>query len=438
MSALARWFNANRFNVVGYDKTATKLTDSLLEEGIIVHFDDSVKNIPIDFTIDNCLVIYTPAIPISHEQYNYFVDAGFEVKKRAEVLGMISATMFTVAVAGTHGKTTTSSMIAHILKSSGVDTTAFLGGIATNYNSNLVLGKTADAIAVIEADEYDKSFLQLSPDIDVIISVDADHLDIYGDSENMQSTYKLFYERLKPEGQCIIASKAQKSMQLSNVDIYGDQETITAGNLRIAEGKYRFDYVNGTQKIEDIQLNLPGMHNTENALAAITVASALGVSDANIKLGFETYKGVKRRFEYIIESPDFTFIDDYAHHPAEIEAFIDTLKALYPEKYIQVVFQPHLFSRTQDFAIDFAASLSKADSVILMDIYPARELPIEGVTAEIILEKISLENKAIMNTDQILTMLASEKPDVLATVGAGNIDALVPQINELMTKTLIL
>ena len=438
MSALARWFNANKFNVVGYDKTTTELTDSLLSEGIIVHFEDSKDNIPADFMANNTLVIYTPAIPASHSQYNYFVNAGYEVKKRAEVLGMISSTMFTVAIAGTHGKTTTSSMIAHLLKSSGVDTTAFLGGIATNYNSNLVLGKSTDAIAVIEADEYDKSFLQLSPDIEVITSVDADHLDIYGDEEQMQSTYKQFYSRLKPDGQCIIASGAQKSMQLSQVDVYGDGESITADNLIIVEGKYRFDYVNGTHRIEDIQLSLPGNHNTENALAAITVATALGVSDANIKLGFDTYKGVKRRFEYIIETPDFTFIDDYAHHPAEIEAFISTLKALYPEKFIQVIFQPHLFSRTQDFANEFSISLSKADSVILMDIYPARELPIKGVTSEILFDKITSEDKAILNTDEILKLLDDKKPEVLATIGAGNIDALVPQIKELITKTMVI
>ena len=436
MSALARWFKANDFEVLGYDKTATGLTQNLFEEGIMVHYQDSTNLIPDGFTLDNTLVIYTPAIPATHSQLNYFVDNGYEVKKRAEVLGMISSTMYTVAVAGTHGKTTTSSMIAHILKDSGVDTTAFLGGIATNYNSNLLLGKSDKSIAVIEADEYDRSFLQLSPDIEIITSVDADHLDIYGDKGGMLESYKLFYERLQPDGKCFITTKAQESLKLENIETYGTQGNISVSNLRIEEGRYKFDYVNGTHKITDIQLNLPGEHNAENAIAAITVATTLGVADAKIKQAFETYKGVKRRFEYVLELPEFTFIDDYAHHPAEIKAFIQTLKALYPQQFIQVIFQPHLFTRTRDFANEFAASLSIADAVILMDIYPARELPIAGVTAEIILDKIELENKHLMTTAEILIMLEGRRPDVLATIGAGSIDALVPEIKEIITKTI--
>ena len=435
MSALARWFKANDFEVIGYDKTATGLTQSLFEEGIMVHYQDSTNLIPADFTADTTLVIYTPAIPATHSQLNYFIDEGFEIKKRAEVLGMISSTMFTVAVAGTHGKTTTSSMIAHILHHSGVDTTAFLGGIATNYNSNLLLGKSDKPIAVIEADEYDRSFLQLSPDIEIITSVDADHLDIYGDKRGMLDSYKLFYERLHAKGKCFISVNAQETLKLENIEIYGINGSITASNLRIEQGRYKFDYVNGTHKIADIQLNLPGDHNAENAIAAITVATTLGVTDGKIKHAFETYKGVKRRFEYVLELPEFTFIDDYAHHPAEIAAFIQTLKALYPQKFIQVIFQPHLFTRTRDFAEEFAASLSIADAVILMDIYPARELPIAGVTSEIILEKIALENKNLMAPTEILAMLENQRPEVLATIGAGNIDALVPEIKELITKT---
>lgn len=435
MSALARWFKANDFEVIGYDKTATSLTQSLFEEGIIVHYQDSINLVPEDFTVDNTLVIYTPAIPTNHSQLNYFIDHDYEVKKRAEVLGMISSTMYTVAVAGTHGKTTTSSMIAHILTQSGVDTTAFLGGIATNYNSNLLLGKTDKSIAVIEADEYDRSFLQLSPDIEIITSVDADHLDIYGDKGGMLESYKLFYQRLQPDGKCFISTKAQESLGLEDVETYGIQGNISASNIRIEQGKYKFDYVNGTHKIAGIQLNLPGDHNAENAIAAITVATALGVADVEIKQAFETYKGVKRRFEYVMELPEFTFIDDYAHHPAEITAFIQTLKALYPQQFIQVIFQPHLFTRTRDFAEEFAASLSIADAVILMDIYPARELPIAGVSAEMILDKIELENKKLMTSAEILSMLEYQRPDVLATIGAGSIDALVPEIKEVITKT---
>ena len=438
MSALARWFKANEFEVTGYDKTATSLTRSLFEEGIIIHYEDSIKLIPEDFTVDNTLVIYTPAIPANHSQLNYFVNEGFEIKKRAEVLGMISSTMFTVAVAGTHGKTTTSSMIAHILHHSGVDTTAFLGGIATNYNSNLLLGKSDKPIAVIEADEYDRSFLQLSPDIAIITSVDADHLDIYGDKSGMLDSYKLFYERLQADGKCLISAKAQetlKLLKLENIETYGINGNITASNIRIEGGRYKFDYVNGTHKIADIQLNLPGDYNAENAIAAISVATTLGVDDVKIKQAFATYKGVKRRFEYVLELPEFIFIDDYAHHPAEIKVFIQTLKALYPQQFIQVIFQPHLFTRTRDFAEEFAASLSIADAVILMDIYPARELPITGVTSEIILAKIELENKKLMTQDEILIMLENQQPEVLATIGAGNIDALVPKIKEVITKT---
>ena len=438
MSALARWFKANEFEVIGYDKTSTSLTRSLFEEGIIIHYEDSINLIPEAFTVDNTLVIYTPAIPANHSQLNYFVNEGFEIKKRAEVLGMISSTMFTVAVAGTHGKTTTSSMIAHILHHSGVDTTAFLGGIATNYNSNLLLGKSDKSIAVIEADEYDRSFLQLSPDIAIITSVDADHLDIYGDKSGMLDSYKLFYERLQADGKCLISAKAQetlKLLKLENIETYGINGNITASNIRIEGGRYKFDYVNGTHKIADIQLNLPGDYNAENAIAAISVATTLGVDDVKIKQAFATYKGVKRRFEYVLELPEFIFIDDYAHHPAEIKVFIQTLKALYPQQFIQVIFQPHLFTRTRDFADEFAASLSIADAVILMDIYPARELPITGVTSEIILAKIALENKKLMTQDEILIMLENQQPEVLATIGAGNIDALVPKIKEVITKT---
>ena len=435
MSALARWFKANDFEVIGYDKTSTNLTQSLFEEGIMVHYQDSINLVPEDFTVDNTLVIYTPAIPTNHSQLNYFVEHDYEVKKRAEVLGMISSAMYTVAVAGTHGKTTTSSMIAHILTQSGVDTTAFLGGIATNYNSNLLLGKTDKSIAVIEADEYDRSFLQLSPDIVIITSVDADHLDIYGDKDGMLESYKLFYQRLQPDGKCFISTKAQESLGLEDVETYGIQGNISASNIRIEQGKYKFDYVNGTYKIVGIPLNLPGDHNAENAIAAITVATALGVAEVNIKQAFETYQGVKRRFEYVMELPEFTFIDDYAHHPAGITAFIQTLKVLYPHQFIQVIFQPHLFTRTRDFAEEFAASLSIADAVILMDIYPARELPIAGVSAEIILDKIELENKKLMTSAEILSMLEYQRPDVLATIGAGSIDALVPEIKEVITKT---
>jgi len=435
MSALAKWFYSNNYNVVGYDKTNTLLTKKLMQEGIIIYFEDDISLIPADFAPDNTLIIYTPAIPADHIQYNYFLEGDYEVKKRAEVLGMISAGMFTVAIAGTHGKTTTSSMIAHVLKYAGMDVTAFLGGIATNYGTNLLLGNTDSPIAIIEADEYDRSFLQLSPDIEVITSIDADHLDVYGDKSHMEDGYKLFFNRLKPAGICIVSQKAQKELSLNNALEYGSEANINASNLRIVDEKYTFDYVNGTHRINEIQLNLPGEYNAENAVAAITVATNFGVADGLIKEAFETYQGVKRRFEYVVELPEFVFIDDYAHHPAEVSAFLTALKGLYPQKFIQVIFQPHLYSRTRDFATEFSQSLSIADSIILMDIYPAREQPIAGVTSKLILEKIDKKPAALMTRDEILLMLEEKQPDVLATIGAGDIDKLAPEIKALITKT---
>ncbi len=437
MSALARWFKANGQTVEGYDKTATGLTAQLIEEGIEVHYQDDITHIPQAFTKDNTLVVYTPAIPARHSQYTYFVDQGYVVKKRAEVLGLLSAGMFTVAVAGTHGKTTTSSMIAHILKSAGIDTTAFLGGIAVNYATNLLLAETSAAVAVIEADEYDRSFLQLAPDIEVITSVDADHLDSYGGEDEMLAAYQQFAGKLAAAGKCIVAAKAQDRLQVNGATVYGEGSRIYANNLRLAGGRYHFDYVKETQKISTIPLALPGRHNAENAVAAITVATSLGVGEAAIKKAFATYRGVKRRFEYVLELPEMVFIDDYAHHPAEVAGFIGALRELYPDKFIQVIFQPHLYSRTRDFAAEFAASLSQADSVILMDIYPAREAPIAGVTSALILERIRLADKALMTTEEILAMLPAKQPQVLATVGAGDIDKLVPQIKDVITKTMV-
>lgn len=434
MSALARWFKAKGHEVVGYDKTSTSLTGQLLEEGIVIHYMDAAQLIPEDFTTENTLVIYTPAIPTDHQELNYFIANGYEVKKRSEILGQISNEMFSVAVAGTHGKTTTSSMIAHILHEAGLDTTAFLGGIAANFNSNLLLGKTREAVAVIEADEYDRSFLRLAPNIEVITSADADHLDIYGDHAGMLEAYQEFSEKLKPEGKVFVSEKAQEQLQLDGVRVYGPNSAIKAVNVRVRGNRYVIDYRSPEHHIEDIQLNLPGYHNTENALAAITVALELGLEPEAIKEALKTFRGIKRRFEYVIDEPEFKYIDDYAHHPAEVAAFITTLRDLYPEHYVQVIFQPHLFSRTQDFAQEFAKSLDLADNVVLMDIYPARELPIPGVTSEIILDQVNKAEKSLLPREAIGAYVKETKPDVLATVGAGNIDTLVPELKELLTK----
>ena len=437
MSALARWFNAHQFTVVGYDKTSTVLTKTLESEGISIHYDDQIAEIPANFDVASTLVVYTPAVPKNHSQLNYFLERGFEIKKRAEVLGIISSSFYSIGIAGTHGKTTTSTMLAHILHHAGLDTTAFLGGISANFESNLLLGKTEKAVAVIEADEYDRSFLQLTPDIEVITSTDPDHLDIYGDEAGMLESYKAYTDCLKENGKRYIAVKAQQKLAVREAITYGNSGTIQAKNLRIEGNRFYIDYSHEAQRINNIQLNLPGDHNTENALVAIAVALSLGISDDAIKAAMIDFKGIKRRFEYIIDEVNLKFIDDYAHHPEEVAAFVKTLRKLYPEKYIEVIFQPHLFSRTQDFAAQFAASLSLADSVILMDIYPAREEPIPGVTSNLIYDLVTAEKKQLLSREEICETVADNRPEVLATVGAGNIDTLVPELKESLTKTLV-
>lgn len=435
MSALARWFNAGNYKVIGYDKIRSELINKLESEGIIIHFDDDIKNIPASLTKDNTLVIYTPAIPNDHKELAHFKINGFKIKKRAEVLGDISRAYFTVAVAGTHGKTTTSSMIAHVLHFAGVDITGFIGGIATNFNSNLIISKSDQAIAVIEADEFDRSFLHLSPDIAILTSTDADHLDIYGDGDELKNTFREFIGKLKKEGKLLISQKANESLDLDFGLEYGLRgKSIKAENIKIIEETFVFDYVDEKTKIERLELRLPGFHNVENALAAIKIALLLGVSPEKVKEGIATYKGVKRRFEFIFKSPEKIYIDDYAHHPSEINAFIRSVKALYPGKKLTVIFQPHLYSRTQDFFKGFAAALDEANEVWLMDIYPARELPIEGVDATLILDQMKLKSKQLIAKDKIIENLKKVKFDVLATLGAGDIDRIVPEIKLMLTN----
>lgn len=435
MSALARWFNAGDYKVYGYDKTPTDLTNKLETEGINIHFDDNVEHIPTSASTDNTLVIYTPAVPKDHTELTYFRSNRFTLKKRAEVLGDISRSYFTVAVAGTHGKTTTSSMIAHLLHFAGVDITGFIGGIATNFNSNLVIGKTDKAIAVIEADEFDRSFLHLSPNIAVVTSTDADHLDIYGDADELKNTFKEFVNKLKEEGNLLISQKANDSLPINFGKEYGlNGKSIKVDNLEIKDGCFGFDFINEDIKIEGLELYLPGFHNVENALAAIEIALLLGVSSENVKEGLSQYKGVKRRFEFIYKSPEKVYIDDYAHHPEELNAFIKSTKALYPSKKLTVIFQPHLYSRTQDFSAGFAAALDQADEVLLMNIYPARELPIEGVNAELILNQMELVRKKVVGKEDIVDTLQNMDFEVLATLGAGDIDRIVPKIKSLLLK----
>lgn len=433
MSALARWFNAGKYTVIGYDKTPSELTTKLESEGISIHFEDDTNQIPSNSSKENTLVIYTPAVPPEHKELTYFKNNGFDIKKRAEVLGDISRNYFTVAVAGTHGKTTTSSMIAHLLHFAGVDVTGFIGGISSNFNSNLVIGKTDEAIAVIEADEFDRSFLHLSPDIAIVTSTDADHLDIYGDAKELKNTFGAFIKRLKGEGKLLISQKANDSLDIDFGLEYGLQgNSIKAENIKIKEGAFTFDFVDEAIRINGLELPLPGFHNVENALAAIKTSILLGVSPPKVKEGLSAYKGVKRRFELIYKSSDKIYIDDYAHHPEELNAFISSIRALYPSKKLTVIFQPHLYSRTQDFATGFAKALDQADDVWLMDIYPARELPIEGVNASLILSKMKLDKKRLMSRDDIIKKLGNDDFEVLATLGAGDIDRIVPEIKTML------
>ncbi len=436
MSALARWFNATGYGVFGYDKTSTELTNALEKEGVAIHFNDDVVNIPANATKENTLVIYTPAIPTNHKEFAFFKAGSFTIKKRAEVLGDISRNHFTVAVAGTHGKTTTSSMIAHLLHFAGVDITGFIGGIATNFDSNLVIGKTDKAIAVIEADEFDRSFLHLSPNIAVVTSTDADHLDIYGNGEALKNSFKAFIDKLAKDGKLLISQKANESLDLSFGSEYGlSGSKIRAEHIKIGEGIFIFNYVDENANIDGLELSLPGFHNVENALAAIRVALLLQVPEQKIKEGIAAYQGVKRRFEFIFKSPSKIFIDDYAHHPEELNAFIKSAKALYPSKKLTVIFQPHLFSRTKDFSSGFAKALDQADQVWLLDIYPARELPMEGVTSELILSRMELKDKKLISKETVIDEIENSDFEVLATLGAGDIDRLVPEIKDMLLKT---
>ena len=436
MSALARWFKHMGKSVKGYDRTETKLTESLQKEGMSIHFEDSLDHIPFELMEqkEHSLVVYTPAIPHDHKEFNWFKEQGFEVMKRSQVLGLITKNMRSVAVAGTHGKTTTSSMVVHLLKSCGIDCAGFLGGISANYETNMVLNKEQDAIAVIEADEFDRSFLTLYPELAVITATDADHLDIYGNKEALKESFRLFVDQISSKGKLFIKNEVaddivgNRSVSYESYGYRGGE--IHASNLKIEKASFIFDYSNGEKKIEGVTLNVPGYHNVENMLAAISISKELGAGDEAIKEAVSTYKGVKRRFEYIIKSEELTFIDDYAHHPVEIDSLLRSVRDLYPQQKITAIFQPHLYSRTQDFANEFSMSLNLADELLMLDIYPARELPIDGVSSELILEQVSLQRKEIVERNSLNEKVLSWKPEVVLTIGAGDIDQLVQPLKE--------
>ena len=439
MSALARYFKTLGKEVAGYDRTATTLTSQLIAEGMDIHFEDNVQLIPPAFknknNNDKILVIYTPAIPKSHSELNYFNDNAFSVVKRSKVLGLIASANYTVAVAGTHGKTTTSSMIAHILHSSGVNIAAFLGGIAKNFNSNFVLPQKNNKIVnVVEADEFDRSFLTLFPNIAVISSMSADHLDIYGTHDELVRSYNTFAGQVKEH--LILKNGLKVSNVKADITTYSLQSDadVHAKDITISNRSYKFNVMVGNHLIKDLVLGLPGRHNIENAVAAIAVAFKLNIPEEKIREALATYSGVNRRFDYQIKTESLVFIDDYAHHPEELSAAISSVKELYSDKKITGVFQPHLFTRTRDFADEFAQSLSLLDEVILLDIYPARELPIEGVTAEIIFKKINCANKIMLSKEKLVEYVENHIPEVLLTLGAGDIDTCVSPLRNMLVK----
>ncbi len=433
MSALARYFKSLGAEITGYDKTQTALTDELEREGIQVIFEDEVNLYPKE--ID--LVVYTPAIPKDHKGFNFYKDNNYELRKRSEVLGIISSDRFTIAVAGSHGKTTVSSMIAHILTQSGFGCSAFLGGIAVNYNSNFLQGQ--NDVVVIEADEFDRSFHRLAPDMAVITAVDTDHLDIYGTKEKIDEAFIEFTNKIAEEGFLAIKSQQSIEEQLPVLDkafysLHDETSDVYCSKYWVTDGGYLFNLNYFGTEIKGLRLNIGGFHNIENAIAAIIIAKELKITDEHIKAALASFKGIKRRFEKVFANDKVVFIDDYAHHPEEIRVFVESVREIYPKSKITAVFQPHLFSRTKDLAKEFAEQLSKADEVVLLDIYPARELPVEGVTSDLIFNQLTCSEKSLIKKDELLDFVKSKNFEVLLTIGAGDIDKYLAPIKEILSS----
>jgi UDP-N-acetylmuramate--alanine ligase len=422
MSAIASYFKSSGKNVAGYDKDASQITNSLQKNGIAIHFKDSLDLIPLEFKQKKgTLIVYTPAVSINHSELNYFLTNNFSVVKRSEILGEITKNSICLAVAGTHGKTTTSTILGHILNEANVNATSFLGGISENYNSNLIFGGTD--VTVVEADEFDRSFLKLSPNIACITSMDADHLDIYGNHSELEKSFMEFADKVS---ESLIV---RKGLPIHGITFgIEEQADYDAQNIRIQNGTYLFDIQTPNEYIKNIQINLPGKHNVLNTVAALAMATIFGISIPVIAKALLTFKGIKRRFSYKIKTENLVLIDDYAHHPTEINAVISSVKELYPTKKVLGIFQPHLFSRTNDFADDFAKSLSKFDEIILLNIYPARELPIEGVTSEWLLSKISGNNKQVSSKEKLVENVLKSNAQVIVMIGAGDIGELVDVI----------
>jgi len=441
MSAIAKFFHKVGLKVSGYDKTATALTKELEASGIAVHYEENLELIPKKAD----LVVYTPAIPAEHAELVFYRENGHKVVKRSDVLQLITESSFNICIAGTHGKTTTTTMVAHLLTNSGFGCNAFLGGISANYATNFLSSKRN--VCVVEADEYDRSFLKLNPDVAVITAMDADHLDIYGTTEAMEDAFIEFAAKVQ-EGSLLLKKfglKKGKELKADNVLSYSLQNEsadVYAANIRLADGGYEFDVMLKDKMLSDVKLKMGGMHNVENAVVAIAVADSLGIDAERIKAAVESFKGVKRRFEYIIRNDRIVFVDDYAHHPEELKALITGVKTLFRQKKCTVIFQPHLYSRTRDLAKEFAEVLDMADEVILLPIYPARELPVEGVNSEMIIKKMSNESSRVMSKDELLNWIKekyavninNEFGEVLVTAGAGDIDMLVEPVKDMLTK----
>ena len=433
MSALARYFNTQGVVVSGYDKTPTTLTDDLEKEGIKIHFEDDVNQIDKTATV----VVYTPAIPASHHELNYCKDNGYNVVKRSDVLNWITENAFTIAIAGTHGKTTTTSMTAHILRHTGYGCNAFLGGIASNYGTNF--WSHEKNVVVVEADEYDRSFLKLAPNIAVVTAVDPDHLDIYGTPEEVLKAFGQFTDKIKNGGTLIQKLGTEFLVDASNKKVFSygynkDNASFHTSNLKVVDGSYIFDIVHPDGVMHDVVLNMGGLHNVENATAAIAIALTLGIEEIKIKDAVAAFNGVKRRFEYKVKRDNKVLIDDYAHHPEELNALIGGVRSLYPNEKMVLVFQPHLYSRTQDQATGFMEVMDKADEVILLPIYPARELPIEGVSSEMLLEGMKLKAKKVMSKDELMQWAATTNDKLIVMAGAGDIDVCITKIQEIFTQ----
>jgi UDP-N-acetylmuramate--alanine ligase len=429
MSALARYFQQSGRHVAGYDRLRSPLCESLEKEGMKIHYEDDIRLLPKKFLPDNTLVIYTPAIPSDSKELKHLTESGYTLLKRAKVLGLISQNHICLAVAGTHGKTTTSTLLAHLFRQAKQEVSAFLGGISTNYQSNF-WGSDDTKIVVAEADEYDRSFLSLKPSAAVITSTDADHLDIYGEAQNLKNTFLEFAESV--DDFLLVHENSELPIGLK----YGfnNQSSYYADAIRVENHQYHFDFVHPQGRIQGIKMLLPGIHNVENAVAAAALGLKYGLNEIEIKEGLENFRGVKRRFEYHIQQDNLVFIDDYAHHPKEIEVLQKSIRDLYPGRKATAIFQPHLFSRTRDFMDDFAEALAAFDEVILLELYPARERPIAGVNSKALLDRIPLKNKHLLAREEILTRFGDRKPDLILTIGAGDIDLLIRPLKMALLK----